>query len=114
MNNEQFKAMLQRDKLFLKSLFESDSISKSKRILNFASDAELTTLSKYIHLVSNGEIKIKKENFNSLEKKHLNIIKKNFEKKANLQKLVTRKSRLLALGKLLGIMNHLLAPLFRE
>ena len=35
MNQEQLKTCLQRDKTFLKELFESDSVVKSKRILNF-------------------------------------------------------------------------------
>jgi len=87
MSNEQFKSQLIRDKLFLKELYESNSASKSKRILYFGSDSEINTLIKYLHLVSNGEIKIKKENFESLKKHHLSTIKKNLEKKLNFKQL---------------------------
>ena len=116
MNREQFKSYLQRDKNFLKELFESDSLVKSRRILNFASDSELNTLIKYFHFVCNGEIPIKKQNFDALEKKHFNVIKKNFEKKGSLQKLLqnSRKMKLLLILKLAPAFSNLLAPLFRE
>lgn len=116
MNREQFKSLLQRDKIFLKELYESDSQAKSKRILNFASDAELNTLTKYFHFVSNGEIKIKKQNFDALAKRHLNLIKKHFEKKSNAQNLIqtSRKTKISLIFKLLPVLNHLLAPLFNQ
>ena len=60
MSHEQFKTYLQRDKNFLKELYSSDSKAKTKNILTFASDGELNTLTKYIHLVCNGEIHLKK------------------------------------------------------
>ena len=116
MSREQFKSFLQRDKVFLKELYESDSQSKSKRILNFASDAELNTLTKYFHFVSSGEIQIKKQNFDALAKRHLNLMKKHFEKKSNAQNLIqtSRKTKLSLIFKLLPILNHLLAPLFNQ
>jgi hypothetical protein len=86
MSSEQFKSQLVRDKLFLKELYLSKSSSKSKRLLYFASDPEIATLLKYLHFVSNGEIKIKKANFEALRNYHLNTIKKNFEKKQNFRK----------------------------
>ena len=52
--------------MFLKELFESNSVSKSKKLLSFASDSELLTLIKYTHFVASGEIKIKKKNFDGL------------------------------------------------
>ena len=114
MNKEQFKTYLQRDKTFLKELFESDSIVKSKQILTFATDAELNTLIKYLHFVSNGEIPIKKNNFEAVAKKYLNVIKKNFEKKNNLQQLLqnSRKIKLILLIKVLPSFSNVLAPLF--
>ena len=116
MNQEQLKTCLQRDKTFLKELFESDSVVKSKRILNFANDAEVITLIKYLHFVSNGEIPIKQQNFESVQKKHLNNIKKNFEKKSNVQQLLqnSRKAKLVVLIKIIPSFRHLLTPLFRE
>ena len=116
MNQEQFKALLQRDKLFLKEVFKSESSSKTKRLINFASDAELVTLIKYIHFVSNGAIKIKKENFETLQKKHLSLIKKHFEKKSAVQTLIQnpRKFKLSIFSKLIPVLSDLLTPLFKE
>ena len=116
MNREQLKSCLERDKTFLKELFESDSVAKSKRILNFANDAELITLIKYLHFVSNGEIPIKKQNFEAVQKKHLKNIKTNFEKKTNVQQLLqnSRKEKVSRLIKLIPSFGNLLTPLFRE
>lgn len=116
MSNEQFKAQLIRDKLFLKELYESNSLSKSKRILYFASDAEISTLLKYIHFVSNGEIKIKKANFEALKKHHLVAIKRNFEKKAKFLIVLrlSRKEKMKILSKFAPVFSHLLSPLFNE
>ena len=86
MSHEQFKSYLQRDKQFLKELFESNSVSKSKNLLSFASDSELSTLTKYIHFVASGEIKIKKKNFDSLGSLVFSLIRKNFEKKVHFTK----------------------------
>ena len=116
MSNEQFKTQLIRDKLFLKELYQSNSLSKSKQILYFASDAEISTVLKYIHLVSNGEIKIKKANFEALKKHHLAAIKKNFERKAKFLLILrlNRKDKIKILSKFAPVFSHLLAPLFNE
>ena len=115
MSHEQFKAYLQRDKIFLKELYTSDSKAKTRKILTFASDSELNTLSKYIHLVCNGEIHIKKQNFDSLDK-DLRFIKKVFEKKPALQKLnqLPRREKLKNFFRLQNVFSHLLFPLFNE
>ena len=116
MTNEQFKAQMIRDKQFLKELYESNSFSKSKRILYFASYAEIGTFMKYLHFVSNGEIKIKKSNFEALKNHHLASIKKHFEKKAKflLVLRLSRKDKIKILGKFTAVFSHLLSPLFNE
>jgi len=116
MSNEQFKSQLIRDKLFLKELYESNSVSKSKNILYFATDVQIATLIKYIHLVSNGEIKIKKLNFEAIRNYHISAIKKNFEKKSKFQALLrlNRKEKIKILSKFIAAYSHLLAPLFNE
>ena len=116
MSHQQFKTYLQRDKGFLKELFESNSVSKSKNLLNFSSDSELTTLIKYIHFVASGEIKIKKKNFDSLGNRSFAVIRKNFEKKGALQKVnqSVRKDKIKILLKLVPSFSNLLAPLFVE
>jgi len=114
MNNPQMKALLLRDKEFLKSLYESQSLPHAKNILNFASDAELNTLIKFLHLVSNGHIKMKKEHFHALEKKHLSLIKKHFEPKAAFQRLLKgeRKVKINVLMKFGNIFHQILFTLF--
>jgi len=116
MSQSAFKAQLLKDKVFLKELYESDSVTKSRRILNFASDVKLNTLIKYIHFVSNGVIKMKKSNFAKLDQKHIMVIKKNFEAKAKLQKLLKeeRSVKILQLNKFLTVFPDLLTPLFKR
>ena len=116
MNREQLKTYLQRDKQFLKELYESDSLVKSKRILNFANDAELSTLIKYLHFVSNGEIPIKKQHFEAVAKNHLKSVKKKFDKKKSVQDLLqnSRKVKLVVIIKLIPSFSNLLAPLFNQ
>ena len=115
MSHEQFKAYLQRDKLFLKELYTSDSKSKIKNTLIFSSEGELNTLIKYIHLLSNGEIHMKKQNFDALAT-HLKFLKKNFEKKSSFQRLSHshRKDKIKLLLRFQTLFPHLLAPLFVE
>ena len=116
MNKEHLKSLLQRDKTVLKELYLSNSKSKSKNILTFASDSELNTLMKYLHFVSNGVIPIKKHNFEAVEPKYLSAVKKHFEKKASLQNNLNsnRKNKLSVVIKLIPSFNHLLAPLFNQ
>ena len=116
MSHEQFKSYLQRDKLFLKELYESNSVAKSKNLLSFANDSQLTTLIKYIHFVANGEIKIKKKNFDSLGNRVFALVRKNFEKKKALHNLnqSVRKDKIKILLKLVASFSDLLAPLFVE
>ena len=61
MNKENVKQCLQRDKEFLRELYLSDNLYKVKTILNSASDLKLNTLIKFLHFLSNGEIRIKKK-----------------------------------------------------
>ena len=75
MNKDNLKALLLRDKEFLKNLYESKSVAHSKNILLFASDAKLNTLIKFFHYIANGQIKVKKEHFDKLERRHLNLSK---------------------------------------
>ena len=66
---ERFKSYLQRDKDWLNQLYCSPNSQNDKRILNFASDAKLDTLIKYLHFLSNGIIKIRRQSFESIEDK---------------------------------------------
>ena len=66
MNRENVKSCLVRDKAFLRELYESNNSQKIKRLLISASDLKLNTVIKFLHFLSNGEIKIKKQNFDAL------------------------------------------------
>ena len=82
MNKETLKNYLIRDKGFLRELYEGDNKLKNNKTLNAASDVKLNTLVRFLHFLSNGEIKIKKENFEILQNnKKINFLKKNVEKK---------------------------------
>lgn len=96
MNQNRMKLLLIRDKEFLKSLYQSQSVPHCKNILTFASDSKLNTLINFLHFVSNGEIKIKKEQFALLEGRYLRIIRKHFESKKVLKELLMndRKTKL--------------------
>lgn len=77
MNKEIVKQCLVRDKGFLRELYESTNVPNTKRILNFASDSNLSTLLKFLHFLATGEIRIKRENFEKIQAhKRLNYIKK--------------------------------------
>jgi len=85
--------------------------------LNFASDSKLNTLIRFLHFLSNGEIKIKKENFEILQaNKKVTVLKRNVEKKAAVQRLLKsdRHLKLQFLKKLSGVFSVLLYCLFNE
>ena len=77
MNKESVKQCLVRDKAFLRELYESNNPVKTKSVLNAASDIKLATLIKFIHFLANGEVRIKRENFEAIQNhKRLQFIKK--------------------------------------
>jgi hypothetical protein len=116
-NREGMKSLLIRDKGFLRELYEGPNPLKNNRVLNGASDSQLNTLLKFLHFLSNGEIKMKKENFEILEKaKKLKLIKLKVEKKTHLKTILKaeRKDKLKFLNKLCNLYSALLSTLFIE
>jgi hypothetical protein len=82
MNKESLKNYLTRDKGFLRELYDGESVSKNNRLLFFASDSKLNTLIRLLHFIANGEIKIKRANFEIIQKnKKLQLIKNMSKKK---------------------------------
>ena len=65
-----------RDKEFLKEIYQSDSPVRAKQLLQNSSDSKIKTFLIYLHFVANGEIKIKKQNFQQLDNRHIKLIKK--------------------------------------
>ncbi len=117
MNKEQLKSYLLRDKGFLKNLYEGPNPLKNKKVLTSAEDTELNTLIKYLHFLSNGEIKMKKECFQTIQESHkLNYIRKGVEKKSKVLSLLkdSRTKKLKFLCQLVRIYSSLLYPLFNE
>ena len=116
MNKEVFKRYLVRDKAFLRDLYEGENKFKNNRLLNSASDTKLNTLIQFLHKLSIGEIKIKK-NFEIVQSsKKINVIKRHVEKKAALRRLIKseRQDKIIFLKKLAGVYSALLYCLFNE
>lgn len=116
MDQDRFKQQLIRDKEWLRELYQSNSQPNTKRVLNNASDTKLDTLCKFIHLLSNGAIKISKDNFDNLAKRHMRIIRKDFESKSAIKRLLKseRMVKLKKLNKFVPIFSFLLFTLFNR
>lgn len=113
---QRFKQYLTRDKEFLRDIYMSESSYNTKRLLMFASDQKLNTLIKLLYFISNGEIRIRKADFEHFKKSQISFMKKNFEKKtAILRNLKNdREKKLKLLQKLSPILNKLTYPLFNS
>jgi len=116
MDRDRFKSALVRDKEWLESLYSASSLPFRKRILTTASDKKLDTLIRFLHLLSIGDIKMHKKNFDSLGKRYIAFVKKNFEKKATVQRLLNseRLDKLKKLQKILSVLPYFLYTLFNE
>jgi hypothetical protein len=68
LTRERFRQYLLRDKEMLNQIYSSDSNPNTKRLLMFANDEKLDTLIKLFHFISTGQIKIKKNHFDSFSK----------------------------------------------
>jgi len=111
-----FKALLVRDKEWLQELYQSESLPNRKRLLVNASDKKIDTLIKFIHLLSNGVIKMHKKNFDEISKQSISYLRKTFEKKTALRQILSseRHLKLKKLQKLIQILPLLLYTLFNE
>ena len=117
MSEETLKRYLIRDKPFLRELYEGSNKLKNNQVLYFASDSKLNTLIRFLHFVVNSVIKIKRENFEIIEKnKKLSTLKKNVEKKAAFSRMLKseRSEKLKFLKQLSSIYSALLYCLFNE
>ena len=117
MDKDTVKNQLVRDKEFLRQLYESKDQNNAKQILTFASDPQLNTLIKFLHFLSNGEITIKKENFDEISKaRKIQVLKRFVEKKTGVQEMLRteRRMKINFLKKLTTIFPFLLHCLFNE
>ena len=117
MHKEVFKRYLIRDKAFLRELYEGPSRISNNRILIYASDNKLNTLIRFLHFLSNGEIKMKRDNFEIIQaNRKLGFLKRNVEKKAALSRMLKseRENKLKFLKQFSSIYSALLYCLFNE
>lgn len=116
MNPESLKPLLQRDQVFLEELYASPSVTNSRRLLNFASDQKLSTLAKVLHFIAIGEIKLKRQHFDSLASKTVRNLHKHFETKAACRRILNseRAQKLRLLNIVACNFHELLYPLFNE
>jgi len=114
MDQSNFKALLVRDQLWLEELYSTPSLPNRKRLLNSASDKKLDTLLKFLHLLTTGEIKMHKKNFDALEKSKLRVLRRSFESKASIKRLLKseRLEKLKPLQKICSVLPILLYTLF--
>ena len=117
MNKETLRNYLLRDKAFLRELYEGQSKVSNNRILTFANDTKLDTLIKFLHFLANGEIPMKKSNFEVIQShKKLAYIKRQVEKKSAVIKLLKaeREVKIKFLKQLSNVFSALLYCLFNE
>jgi bisphosphoglycerate-dependent phosphoglycerate mutase len=115
-SNEHMKNLLLRDKAFLKSLYEGPNPLKNKRVLISANDSQLNTLLKYLNSVCNGQIKIKKENFELISNAKKISSLKAIDSKKKLSEMLKsdRVLKLTFLKKFSNVYGPLLYILFNE
>ena len=114
MDKQRFKALLVRDKEWLEELYSAPSDPMRKRLLNVASDKKLDTLIRFLNLLSRGEIKMHKKNFEALQNKHIQHLKRHFEKKVQNLLNSDRLQKLKMLNKVVQALPFLLYTLFNE
>jgi len=116
MDNSRFKALLVRDSEWLESLYSANSNPHRRQLISTASDKKIDTLIRFLHLLSTGDIKMHKKNFDALSKRHVQFLKKEFEKKAAFKRLINsdRIIKVQKLLKLLQVFPFLLYTLFND
>ena len=77
---------------------------------------QLNTLIKFLHFLTNGDIKIKKVNFDSIPSKNIKFLKQKLEKKTSLSRLLKseRSIKLKVLKSQVAVYKFLLYCLFNE
>jgi len=99
---------------FLYKLFTSNPRSNANSIFN-ANDRELDTLIKVLHLICNGQIHLRKSDYQILKKsKRLNFLESYFERKDKYVKLLhsSREDKIQVLRKFSALYNSLFYLLF--
>lgn len=103
-----------KHKQFLRSLFTNNPRRNSAK-LEHAQSSELNTLIKILHLICNGKISLRKDDFKIIQKsKRLNLLKNCFEtKRSFLNSLkISQKDKVLLLKKFSALYHSLLFTMF--
>ena len=105
-----------KNKQFLKNLYEGQSLINNN-IISFASDNALNVLVRVLHLIVNGTIPMRKNDFDAVKKsKKFGSLRKNFESKsAFLQTLnLKREFKMSLLKNFLSLYPNILYFMFNE
>lgn len=116
LSKERLREHMLKNKEFLNELYVSD-VLVSKKILRSADDSKLNTLIKYLHFLANGEIKMRKQDFEIvLKNQKLKLLKKTIESKRGTLNFLKedRMKKLSFLLKLAPLYAHLLHSIFNK
>lgn len=115
MNHLELRQLLIQNKSFLKAIYEAESIKQKKSLLLNSSIDEVNILLHILFSITQGNIPIKRENFELLKKsKKLIFLHKQFENNAKFNKIMsaTLKEKISLLMKFISVYSTLLFPLF--
>lgn len=117
MNRNDLKLLMVQKKEFLKNLFLTKSTKALKSILLSAHLEDLDLLLNILFFITQGDIPIKKVNFQILQKtKKISILHKYFQSEKHFKKILISplKEKTMILIKFLPVMSNLLYPLFKS
>lgn len=105
-----------RHKLFLKNLYEGQALTNSNT-LSFASDTSLNVIIRVLHLIANGEIPMRKDDFEVLKKaKKFLFLRRKFEKNSAFIETFSlkREFKLAVLKQFCSVFPNILYFMFNE
>lgn len=117
MNHSELRLLMLHNKSFLKALFESKSVKAEKSVLIKSTIDEINVLLHVLFSITQGEIPIKKRDFQILKKsKRISILHNTFENKLKFDNIMSLnlKEKMKLLYKFTSIYSTLLCPLFQS
>lgn len=116
MKHLELRNLMLQNKPFLRALFESQQAKNTKKLLLESSEEQANLLIRILFFITQGEIPIKKQNFEILEEsKKLLLLHKHFQTELKLNKLLTStlQKKIIILFKFVSVFHNLLYPLFK-
>ncbi len=117
MNHLELRQSILQNKHFLKAIFESQSNKTTKTLLLNSNKEEIDTLLQILFSITQGDIPIKRKNFEILKKSNrLFYLHNQFENIIKFNKILSLdlKTKMGLLFKLKSIFSILLHPLFHK